>query len=108
MATDIPSFDELLGLLRVRLQLADDVNVGELHSFKVLMADKANVVSDAWYWDAFAELQAQGHLDTPSSLGNERLHVAAGFWPDHGLFRSQRKPRTSQKRLGFAVESAHS
>jgi hypothetical protein len=70
VATDIPSFDELLDLLRVRLQLADHVNVGELHSFKVLMADKANVVSDGWYWDAFAELQAQGHLDTPSSLGN--------------------------------------
>jgi hypothetical protein len=70
VATDIPSFDQLLDLLRLRLQLADDVNVGEFHSFKVLMADKANVVADGWYWDAFAELQAQGHLDTPSSLGN--------------------------------------
>ena len=70
MAADIPSFDALLDLLRVRLQVADAINDSELHSFKVLMVDKANLVSDGWYWEAFEELKAQGHLHTSSSLGN--------------------------------------
>ena len=70
MAADIPSFDALLDLLRGRLQVADALHNSELHSFKVLMVDKANLVSDGWYWEAFEELQAQGHLHTASSLGN--------------------------------------
>ena len=70
MAADIPSVDALLDLLRVRLHDADAINDSELHSFKVLMVDKANLVSDGWYWEAFEELQEQGHLHTASSLGN--------------------------------------
>ena len=70
MAADIPSFDALLDLLRVRLHDADAINDSELHSFKVLMVDKANLVSDGWYWEAFEELQEQGHLHTASNLGN--------------------------------------
>jgi hypothetical protein len=70
VAADIPSFDALLDLLRVRLQVADALHNSELHSFKVLMVDKANLVSDGWYWEAFEELQGQGHLHTASNLGN--------------------------------------
>jgi hypothetical protein len=70
VAADIPSFDALLDLLRGRLQVADALHNSELHSFKVLMVDKANLVSDGWYWEAFEELQEQGHLHTDSSLGN--------------------------------------
>lgn len=70
MDVDIPSFDALLDLLRVRLHDADALNSSELHSFKVLMTDRANVVADGWYGDAFEELKAQGHLHTSSSLGN--------------------------------------
>jgi hypothetical protein len=70
VAADIPSFDTLLDLLRLRLNIADVIYDSELHSFKELMANQANVIADGWYWQAFAELKAQGHLDTPSSLGN--------------------------------------
>ena len=66
-ATDLPSFDELVDLLRVRLGTADAVNPSELHSFKTLMSDHAEVIADQWYQEAFDELKAQGHLDTASS-----------------------------------------
>jgi hypothetical protein len=62
-----PSFDELLDQLRVRLGIADDVNATESHSFKELMKDKRDVISDQWYHRAFDELQAQGHLDPGAS-----------------------------------------
>jgi hypothetical protein len=68
-AADIPSFDALLDLLRGRLQVADALHSSELHSFKVLIVDKANLVSDGSYWEAFEELQEQGHLHTASNLG---------------------------------------
>jgi hypothetical protein len=65
--SDVPSFDELVDELRIRLDRADGLNQSELHNFKVLMADHADVIADRWYWDAFAELEAQGHLD-PASI----------------------------------------
>jgi hypothetical protein len=65
-AADIPSFDELVDLLRVRLGTADAVNVSELHSFKTLMDDHKDVIADRWYWEAFDELDALGHLDRAS------------------------------------------
>jgi hypothetical protein len=68
-AGEIPSFDELVDLLRERLGYADAINSSELHSFRELMADRADVISDNWYWEAFEELEAQGHLN-PSSLNS--------------------------------------
>jgi hypothetical protein len=59
---DIPDFDELVDLLRNRLRDADAITDSELHSFKVLMADHADVIPDQWYWEAYEELTAQGHL----------------------------------------------
>lgn len=61
-----PSFDELVDLLRLRLRVADALKASELHSFKELMADHTSVIADQWYWEAFEELQAQGHLDPAS------------------------------------------
>jgi hypothetical protein len=66
----IPSFDELVDLLRERLRDADAIKSSELHSFKELMADNADVIADNWYWEAFEELQVQGHLHDASCLGN--------------------------------------
>ena len=70
VTAEILSFDELVDLLRVRLRDADAINLSELHSFKTLMADHADVIGDGWYWDAFADLEAQGHLDEASTRGN--------------------------------------
>jgi hypothetical protein len=77
MATeDPPTFEELTELLRVRLNDADALTPGGLHSFRELMADYSEVIPDAWYWDAFDELEAQGHLDPHSVRGNN--HNAFG------------------------------
>lgn len=65
-AGDPPDFDDLVDLLRVRLGDADAISPGELHSFKTLMADQADVIPDHWYHDMFEELEAQGHLDPAS------------------------------------------
>jgi len=65
--TEIPSFDELIDLLRIRLRDADAISPSELHSFKELMADHADVIADQWYQEAFDELEAQGHLDPAST-----------------------------------------
>jgi hypothetical protein len=66
VAEDVPSFDELVDLLRVRLGIADAVNPSEFHSFKKLMVDDADVIADQWYSEAFDELKARGHLDDAS------------------------------------------
>jgi hypothetical protein len=66
-AGEIPSFDELVDLLRERLGYADAISPSELHSFRELMKDRADVIADNWYWEAFDELEAQGHLDPSSS-----------------------------------------
>jgi hypothetical protein len=69
---DLPSFDEQVDLLRVRLGIADDLNASESHSFKALMKDEADkgLIADHFYHRAFDELQAQGHLD-PGASGKE-------------------------------------
>lgn len=67
---DVLSFDEFVDLLRQRLFDADAIKPGDLHSFKELTKDYANVIPDGWYWDAFAELDAQRHLHDQSRLGN--------------------------------------
>jgi hypothetical protein len=66
-AEEPPSFDELVTLLRERLGYADAISPSELHSFKELMKDRADVIPDNWYQEAFDELEAQGHLDPTSS-----------------------------------------
>lgn len=70
MAEDLPTFDELVDLLRVRLGDADALNLSELHSFKELMSDHAEVIADGWYWNAYDELEALGHLDPASHRAN--------------------------------------
>jgi hypothetical protein len=70
VAREIPTFDELVDLLRVRLRDADAINPSELHSFKELMSDHADVIGDNWYWEAFEEIAAQGHLDPASIKAN--------------------------------------
>ena len=65
--TDEPlSFDDLVDLLRVRLGDADALEASAVHSFKELMSDQAETLPDQWYWNAFEELEAQGHLDPAS------------------------------------------
>ncbi len=68
--TELPSFDELVDLLRVRLRDADALSPGHLHSFKELMSDHADVIADGWYWEAFEELDAQRQLDPASVKAN--------------------------------------
>ena len=67
MAAQIPTFDELVDLLRVRPDTADALKPSELHSFKELMKDYEHVIADGWYWEAFEELEALGHLDRNSA-----------------------------------------
>jgi hypothetical protein len=79
-AEEPPSLDQLVDLLRVRLRDADALNASELHSFKELMSDHADVIADQWYWHAFEELDAQGHLDPAIGEGDgpRRLSSALG------------------------------
>jgi hypothetical protein len=69
-AAEHPSFDELVDLLRVRLRDADALKASELHSFKELMSDQAHMIGEQWYWEAFDDLDAQGHLDRASFKAN--------------------------------------
>jgi len=70
MTSEPLSFDDFVDLLRERIRDADAIDDSELHSFKTLMADVADTTPVQWYWEAFEELQAQGHLHDASSLGN--------------------------------------
>jgi hypothetical protein len=69
MAAEIPSFDELVDLLRRRLAIADDLDDQTMHSFKTLMKEEADtgLVADHFYWRALEELEAQRHLDPKAS-----------------------------------------
>lgn len=64
--TGVLRFDEFVDLLRQRLFDADALNRSELHDFKELMSDYADVIPEGWYDDAFEELEAQGHLHQAS------------------------------------------
>jgi hypothetical protein len=70
MPDDLPSFDDLVDLLRIRMRDADALDLAHLHSFKELMSDHADVIADGWYWDAYDDLEAQGHLDRASVKAN--------------------------------------
>jgi hypothetical protein len=67
---DTLDFDEFVIVLRQRIGDADAIKSGELHSFKELMADYAEVTPDQWYWDALDELKAWGHLNPASTVLN--------------------------------------
>jgi hypothetical protein len=76
------TFDEFVDLLRIRLGAADALSISEAHGFKTLMADYAEVTPDNWWWDAFDELEAQGHLDPRASgktfgVGNVHARLSA-------------------------------
>jgi len=75
VAVDLPSFNELLDLLRIRLRDADALNVSQLHIFRELMRDEAesDLIADGWHWEAFEELELLGHLDPAShrALGGD-------------------------------------
>ena len=75
VAVDLPSFNELLDLLRIRLRDADALNVSQLHSFRELMRDEAesDLIADGWHWEAFEELELLEHLDPAShrALGGD-------------------------------------
>lgn len=67
MATiDTLTFEEFVDLLRERLFDADAIDSSKLHEFKELMSDFADVTPEGWYDNAFAELDAQGHLHDQS------------------------------------------
>lgn len=75
VAVDLPSFNELLDLLRIRLRDADALNVSQLHSFRELMRHEAesDLIAYGWHWEAFEELELLGHLDPAShrALGGD-------------------------------------
>lgn len=57
--------------MRERIGAADAIKPsGELHSFRELMSDYADVTPPQWYWEAFEELEAQGHLHPASTVAN--------------------------------------
>lgn len=60
--SDTYTFDELTDVLRERIRDADALNAGALHSFKELMSDLEGHIARQFYWEAFEELEAQGHL----------------------------------------------
>lgn len=75
-------FDEFVDLLRVRLGDADALKLSEAHDFKTLMSDYTEVIPDNWWWDAFDELDAQGHLQPGASgktfgVGNVHARLSA-------------------------------
>jgi hypothetical protein len=60
------TFQDQLDLLRIRIGIADDLDDTTIHSFRELMGDYAAVLPGHFYWRAFEELDAHGHLDPVS------------------------------------------
>jgi hypothetical protein len=68
---DAIDFDQFVDLLRERIGAADATKGShQLHSFRALMVDYAEVTPGQWYWEAFEELEAQGHLSPTSRVAN--------------------------------------
>ncbi len=66
---DTLNFGQFVDLLRGRIGAADAIEGNhELHSFRELMADYADVTPDKWYRDAFKDLDAQRHLSPTSRV----------------------------------------
>ena len=66
--TRTATFDVFVDDLRYAIGVADAVNDDELHSFKKLAAGFDYVIPEQWLWDAYEELDAQGHLHAASGL----------------------------------------
>jgi hypothetical protein len=47
--------------------VAEALSSGEIPSFKTLMVDYAEVTPEAWYWHAYEELEALGHINRGAS-----------------------------------------
>jgi hypothetical protein len=76
-------FEEWVDVLRMRLFAADELDdEGELHSFRTLMSDYADVTPHQWYWDGEEELSVVGHLRPGSRVlsGGD----ACGRLSEHG------------------------
>jgi hypothetical protein len=86
--TEHLSFEESVDLLRERLGAADAANPSEIHSFKELMDNDPSVgaIPDVWYWEAFDELEAQGHLDPRASMRLNGGDAAARLSADGRLY----------------------
>ena len=62
-------FDDWVAELRLRLFAADaETGEGELHSFRELMSDYAEVTPHQWYWEGEEELSVLGHLQPASTV----------------------------------------
>jgi hypothetical protein len=61
-------FDQFVDRLRGRIGAADAIEGHELHSFRELMSDYADVTPPKWYKKAFKELDAKGHLSPTSRV----------------------------------------
>ena len=96
MSAEPPGFNELLDLLRIRLGAADDLDPSNGHSFKELLADRADagVLPPNFYQRAFEELEVMGHLDYRASRPGDdddafgrlsadgRRYLQSVAWPD--------------------------
>lgn len=69
-AADPPplDFEEFVDVLRLRISLADAMKPNDLHDFRKLMSDYAEVTPDGWWKRAFERLDDQGHLDPASGM----------------------------------------
>ena len=65
---DAIGFDQFVNLLRERIGAADAMKDHELHSFRELMSEYADVTPSKWYKRAFKELDADGHLSPTSRV----------------------------------------
>jgi hypothetical protein len=63
-------FDEFVDVLRQRIGAYEVLHDDDptIPSFKDLMSDYADVTPEVWYWHAFEELEAQGHLSANVSF----------------------------------------
>lgn len=55
-------FDESVDILRERIRTAEQLDDSALPHFKELMSDYADRLPDGWYWEAYEELDALGHI----------------------------------------------
>ena len=66
-----PSFEQFVDDLRERLGIADAIDSSGIHSFKELMSDFPGGAAEQWYWHAYEELEAQGHLEKPGDVSHK-------------------------------------
>ena len=78
-ATEIPTFDGFVELLRERMFDADALFPSRVHSFKDdLLPDDVGGVPDGWWFDGLEELQAQGHIGPDGSgFGSPAARLSA-------------------------------